>query len=82
MNAKANHDSDHAVGDTTMFFRVCPKCARAVPGQSQERYCINDGERLLERCPVCQTRITNPYGRHCATCGCDLTRTIHERKKS
>jgi endogenous inhibitor of DNA gyrase (YacG/DUF329 family) len=52
-----------------LFFRICPKCQRAVPGQSEERYCINDGALLLERCPKCQARIQSPYARFCARCG-------------
>jgi hypothetical protein len=65
-------DTD-ALTETDLFFRLCPRCTRTVPGRSKERYCINDGEPLLESCPVCRTRITNPYGRHCAACGFEFT---------
>lgn len=50
-------------------FRLCPRCARAVPARSSERYCINDGTWLLERCPLCGAAITSPYTRFCAACG-------------
>jgi endogenous inhibitor of DNA gyrase (YacG/DUF329 family) len=52
-----------------VIFRLCPKCFRAVPASSGERYCLNDGQRLLEACPQCGTRITSPYARHCGHCG-------------
>ena len=50
-------------------YRLCPKCARAVPMDSIERYCINDGSRLLEACPGCGVSITSPYARFCPACG-------------
>ena len=53
----------------THHYRLCPKCARAVPVQLQERYCINDGTVLLEACPVCESSIGSPYARFCGTCG-------------
>lgn len=65
--------TSHDFNETALFFRICPHCLRAVPGQSQERYCVNDGERLLERCPACLVCITHPYGRHCAVCGFEFT---------
>jgi hypothetical protein len=69
------------LGQVTMSFRVCPKCLRAVPEHSLERYCVNDGTRLLEACPKCETAITNPYGRHCAACGHHLTENTTIRKE-
>ena len=56
---------DHA----RTHYRLCLRCARAVPAQSLERYCINDGTMMLEFCPVCETRIHDPYARCCAGCG-------------
>jgi hypothetical protein len=53
-------------------FRLCPVCARAVPIESQEHYCINDGARMLECCPKCQAGIHSPYTRHCSSCGFDF----------
>lgn len=50
-------------------YRLCPRCFRAVPARSSERYCANDGERLLERCPLCETAITSPYAQFCVGCG-------------
>jgi hypothetical protein len=50
-------------------YRICPRCARAVPIDAKEHYCINDGVLLLEECPKCQTKICSPYTRHCAECG-------------
>ncbi|WP_169730639.1 zinc ribbon domain-containing protein [Calidithermus chliarophilus] len=52
-----------------VFYRICPRCARAVPLASSERYCTNDGTRLLEACPGCGARITSPYARFCGRCG-------------
>lgn len=55
--------------DPRVAYRLCPRCLRAVPVQSGERYCVNDGTRLLEHCPACGAGITSPYSRYCAGCG-------------
>jgi hypothetical protein len=57
---------------TQLFFYLCPRCRRAVPGNTKESYCINDGTPMLECCPVCKTRITSPYARFCAGCGLEF----------
>jgi hypothetical protein len=54
---------------TPLFFRLCPRCFRAIPGTSHERYCINDGTKMLEQCPRCHSNIASPYARFCAGCG-------------
>ena len=53
-------------------YRICPRCARAVPLRSRERYCINDGRWMLEECPRCGAGITSPYARFCGECGLEL----------
>jgi predicted RNA-binding Zn-ribbon protein involved in translation (DUF1610 family) len=53
-------------------FRLCVRCFRAVPTSANERYCINDGTQMLERCPMCNSPISNPYARYCATCGLEF----------
>lgn len=63
---------DAAEANEALFFRLCPRCGRAVPARSNERYCANDGAPLLEVCPVCRAHITNPYARHCARCGSEF----------
>ena len=50
-------------------YRICPRCARAVPIESEEKYCINDGTEMTEQCQVCQAPIMSPYARNCAQCG-------------
>lgn len=62
------------VPEPTLRYRLCPECARAVPTQSGELYCINDGTRLLEDCPGCGASITSPYSRYCSGCGRALSR--------
>ena len=64
-------ESDDPTGP--LGYRLCPRCARAVPHTSGERYCANDGTRLLEVCPHCGSPITSPYARFCVRCGTDLT---------
>lgn len=61
-----------AASPGTASYRLCPLCARAVPSRSGERFCLNDGHALLERCPRCQQSITSPYGRFCAGCGLEF----------
>lgn len=55
-----------------LAYRICPKCARAVPVGSQERFCSNDGAKLLEKCQSCHSSITIPYARFCSSCGAEL----------
>jgi len=50
-------------------YRLCPRCFRAVRLESEEFYCPNDGERLLERCPHCAASILSPYAHYCVRCG-------------
>ena len=63
-------------------YHLCPRCLRAVPAQSGEHYCINDGERLLERCPNCGKAITSPFARHCANCGHAYRAQVQGRGKT
>lgn len=48
---------------------LCPRCWRAVPARLGERYCVNDGTRLLSACAGCGRVIASPYARYCAGCG-------------
>ena len=66
-------DTNDTTVDRTLRYRLCPKCARAVPASSGERYCINDGTHMLERCPVCDTSIGSPHARFCGACGLEFT---------
>lgn len=73
---EAMNDRNDAGGGssaTPLEYRLCPRCSRAVPAHSGERYCINDGAQMLEACPVCKAAITSPYSRFCAFCGSLLT---------
>lgn len=56
----------------TVVYRLCPRCGRAVPVASGEKYCPNDGQRLLETCPRCGAKITSPYARFCVRCGLEF----------
>ena len=55
-------------------YRICPRCGRSVAASTHERFCINDGEPLTERCARCQTEIGSPYARFCAVCGLPYNR--------
>lgn len=57
-----------------LTYRLCPRCLRAVPTQSSERYCANDGTRLLDACPHCHAPITSPFAHYCVGCGRSLSR--------
>jgi hypothetical protein len=50
-------------------YRLCPKCHRSVPTTTEERFCANDGVRMLDSCPRCQTAIRIPETHFCANCG-------------
>lgn len=69
--ASTSQDDPGAGG--VLSYRLCPRCLRAVPSTSGERYCVNDGTRLLEACPHCGARITSPYSRFCGACGGPLS---------
>jgi predicted amidophosphoribosyltransferase len=60
--------------DAAQTFRLCPRCGRAVPDSSGERFCPNDGERLLEACPKCGAGIRTPLARFCTACGFEFAR--------
>ena len=64
-----------------IWFHLCPKCARAVPSGEQENYCPNDGEKMLECCPVCEAKILNPDARYCNGCGLEF-RFVRAEKSS
>ena len=55
-------------------YRICPRCGRSVAASTSERFCINDGEPLTERCPRCQAEIASPYAQFCAACGLPYSR--------
>jgi len=59
-------------GPVGLAYRLCPSCGRAVPLNSPERYCINDGVWMLEGCPLCGALIGSPYARYCLHCGLAL----------
>jgi predicted RNA-binding Zn-ribbon protein involved in translation (DUF1610 family) len=46
----------------------------------QEKHCPNDGEKMLEHCPVCETKIRNPYARHCSGCGFEFRQAVRTRQ--
>jgi Double zinc ribbon len=52
-----------------LSYLLCPKCQRVVPAAAKERYCPNDGSRLLAACPHCAESIKSPYSRFCSRCG-------------
>jgi hypothetical protein len=52
-----------------MTYHLCPECFRATPAQAKERYCPNDGTRLLEACPQCHASISSPHAQFCSQCG-------------
>lgn len=58
-----------ALKPARIAYRLCPQCNRAVPAQSGEQYCVNDGVKLLEVCPACGLGIISPYARFCRGCG-------------
>lgn len=78
MDSSSETPDDPAVGlgpaptPAAVRYRLCPRCARAVPSTSGERYCANDGARLLDACPQCHAPITSPYARYCVRCGTDF----------
>jgi predicted RNA-binding Zn-ribbon protein involved in translation (DUF1610 family) len=53
-------------------YRLCPHCLRAVPAKSAERFCPNDGTKMISHCPTCGSPIHNPYARHCTGCGLEF----------
>jgi predicted amidophosphoribosyltransferase len=62
----------HEMQNTEATYHLCPKCLRAIPSGSQEHYCSNDGQKLLEACPGCARKITSPFARFCSGCGLEF----------
>lgn len=58
------------MGDApALTYRLCPRCSRALPSSSTERYCVNDGAALIDACGACGAAITSPLARYCPQCG-------------
>jgi ribosomal protein L37AE/L43A len=55
--------------DETHSFHLCPLCGRATPASAKERFCLNDGTKLLRACPQCGAAVLSPYSHFCAQCG-------------
>jgi predicted RNA-binding Zn-ribbon protein involved in translation (DUF1610 family) len=55
-----------------VHYHLCPRCGRATPATAKERFCPNDGTKLLTSCPRCEAKITSPYSRYCSQCGHDF----------
>ena len=60
----------------TLTYLLCPKCQRKLPVASKERYCPNDGSRMLRACPQCNASITSPYSSYCTKCGKKLLEDV------
>jgi hypothetical protein len=50
-------------------YRICPTCERSASFESDERFCVNDGTKMLEECPRCQAQIKVAGAKFCAACG-------------
>ena len=48
------------MSSTLAHFLLCPTCFRSVPASTAEKYCPNDGTKLLECCPCCERPILTP----------------------
>ena len=69
---RRHHDRLTTGGELALAYRLCPACGRAVPVESLERYCVNDGVWMLAGCPLCGALIGSPYARYCHRCGLAL----------
>jgi hypothetical protein len=50
-------------------YRICPACERSASAESDERFCVNDGTKMLEACSHCQALIKVAGAKFCAACG-------------
>ena len=63
------------MGPKVVAYHLCPRCGRATPAEAGERFCPNDGQRMLNACPSCGAPIGTPFGRYCGACGAQLMRS-------
>jgi hypothetical protein len=63
----------HSTTSANVHYHLCPRCGRATPAAAKERFCPNDGTKLLTQCPQCSATITSPYGHYCSQCGHDFS---------
>ena len=50
-------------------YRLCPTCDRSVNLESDERFCVQDGTKMLESCPRCDAPIRVEGAKFCGACG-------------
>jgi hypothetical protein len=62
-------------------YHLCPRCGRATPAAAKERFCPNDGTKLLTSCPQCSSTITSPYSRYCSQCTPDFSAAYTKMQK-
>ncbi|MBC7645804.1 MAG: hypothetical protein H7095_01660 [Pseudopedobacter sp.] len=49
------------MSSTLAHFLLYLICFRSVPASTAEKYCPNDGTKLLECCPCCERPILTPF---------------------
>lgn len=62
-------------------YRLCPRCLRAVPSESEEHYCPNDGTKMISGCPSCHAPIRSPYARYCTKCGLEFGLVVRSHRR-
>ncbi len=51
------------------FYKICPGCTHFMNTMEEGDYCTTCGFALIDECPVCTTKIINPYDKFCRHCG-------------
>jgi hypothetical protein len=52
-----------------LTYKLCTKCNFFCGIFEADIYCSVCGAQLIDKCPTCSNKITNPYAKFCKYCG-------------
>jgi predicted RNA-binding Zn-ribbon protein involved in translation (DUF1610 family) len=48
---------------------ICPNCDFFVDEKVKTNFCPNCGSKMVDHCPECRKKISDPYIKFCTECG-------------
>ncbi len=66
---KLNNNSVRTDSKQINFYRLCQSCGNFSHINENNVFCSVCGNKLIEECPNCKTKIENPTAQYCVKCG-------------